>query len=59
MSGRHFFGELRKDFRPERRACVDARKAELHVAMPLHELREVRGGGVTRKVVGEVSKANQ
>ena len=29
MSGRHPFDELTKDFTPERRARVDARKAEL------------------------------
>ena len=34
MSGRHLFGELTKDFTPERRARVDARKAELRAAMP-------------------------
>ena len=57
MSGRHFFGELRKDCRPEQRVCVDARKAELHVVMLLHELRQARA--MTQKVVGEVLKANQ
>ena len=42
MSGRRAFNDLTKDFTPERRARVDARKAELRVAMPLHELRRAR-----------------
>lgn len=42
MSGRHLFGELTMDFTPERRTRVDARKAELRAAMPLHELRHAR-----------------
>ena len=57
MSGRHAFGELTKDFIPERRARVAARKAELRAAMPLHELRQARS--LTQKAVGEVLKVNQ
>ena len=57
MSGRHRFGELTKDFTPERRARVDARKAELRAAMLLHELRQARA--MTQKAVGDVLKVNQ
>ena len=55
MSGRHLFRDLTKDFAPERRVCVGARKAELHAAMPLHELRQVRA--MTRKAGGAETKA--
>ena len=57
MSGRHLFGELTKDFTPERRARVDARKAKLRAAMPLHELRQARA--MTRKALGDVLEVNQ
>ena len=57
MSGRPLFGELTKDFAPERRARVDVRKAELRAAMSLHELRQARV--MTRKGVGEVLEVNQ
>ena len=57
MSGRHAFDELTKDFTPERRARVDARKSELRAAMPLHELRQARA--MTQKALGEVLKVNQ
>ena len=57
MSGRHGFDELTKDFTPERRARVDARKAELRAAMPLHELRQARA--MTQKAVGDVLKVKQ
>ena len=57
MSGRHAFGRLTKDFSPERRARVDARKAELRAAMPLHELRRARA--MTQRAVGEALKVNQ
>ena len=57
ISGRHLFGELTKDFTPERRARVDARKTELRAAMPLHELRQARA--MTRKAVGEMLEVNQ
>ena len=57
MSGRNLFSELTKDFTPERRARVEARKAELRAAMPLHELRQARA--MTQKAVGEVLKVNQ
>ena len=57
MSGRHAFDELTKDFTPERRARVDARKAGLRAAMPLHELRQARA--MTQKAVGAVLKVKQ
>ena len=57
MSGRHAFYKLTKDFSPERRARVDARKSEMLAAMPLHELREARA--MTQKAVGDVLKVNQ
>ena len=57
MSGKHAFNELTKDFTPERRARVDARKFELRTAMPLHELRKARE--LTQKAVGEVLEVNQ
>ena len=57
MSGRHLFGELTRDFTPERRARVVTRNAELRAAMPLHELRRARA--MTQKAVGEVLEVNQ
>ena len=57
MSGRRPFTELTKDFSPERRARVEARKAELRAAMPLHELRQARA--LTQKALGETLEVNQ
>ena len=57
MSGRQAFDELTKDFTPERRARVDARKAELRAAMPLHELRQARA--MTQKAVGDALQVKQ
>ena len=57
MSGRHAFEELTKDFTPERLTRVDARKAELRAALPLHELRQARA--MTQKAVGDVLKVKQ
>ncbi len=57
MSGRQAFDKLTKDFTPERRARVDARKAELRAAMPLHELRRARA--MTQKAVGDALKVKQ
>ena len=57
MSGRHPFHELTKDFTPERRARVEARKAKFRAAMPLHELRQARA--MTQKAVGDVLNVNQ
>lgn len=57
MTGRNTFRDLTKGFSPERRARVDARKAELRVAMPLHELRQARA--LTQKALGEALNVNQ
>ena len=57
MSGRHPFHDLTKDFTPERRTRVDARKAEFRAAMPLHELRQAKA--MTQKAVGDVLNVNQ
>ena len=57
MSGRNTFQDLTKDFTPERRARVDARKAKLRDAMPLHELRQARA--LTQKAIGEALNVNQ
>lgn len=42
MTGRNSFHDLTRDFTPERRRRVEARKAELRAAVPLHELRRAR-----------------
>ena len=57
MSGRHDFKDLTKDLAPERRARVDARKAALRAAMPLHELRQARA--MTQKALGEALNVKQ
>ena len=57
MSGRNAFHDLTRDFTPERRARVDARKAELRAAMPLHELRQARA--MTQKAIGEALNVKQ
>lgn len=57
MTGRSAFRDLTDDFTPERRARVEARKAELRAALPLHELRKARA--MTQKAIGEALKVNQ
>ncbi len=57
MSGRTAFHDLTKDFTPARRARVDARKADLRAAMPLHELRQARA--MTQRAIGEALNVNQ
>ncbi len=57
MTGRHDICELTKEFKPERRARVEARKAELRAAMPLHGLRKARA--LTQKALGEALNVNQ
>ena len=57
MSGRHAFKDLTKGFVPERRARVDAKKAELRAAMPLHELRHARA--MTQRALGEALNVKQ
>ncbi len=57
MSRRNTFGDLTKDFTPERRSRVDAKKAKLRAAMPLHELRQAQA--LTQKALGEALNVNQ
>ena len=57
MTGRNAFRDLTDDFTPERRARVEARKAALREAMPLHELRRARA--MTQEAVGEALNVNQ
>ena len=57
MSGRCPFSELTKDFTPARRQRIEARKAELRAAMPLHELR--RAQVMTQKELSETLAVNQ
>ncbi len=57
MTGRNAFRDLTDDFTPERRARVEARKAALREAMPLHELRKARA--MTQEAVGEALNVNQ
>ena len=57
MTGSSAFRDLTDDFTPERRARVEARKAALREAMPLHELRRARA--MTQEAVGEALNVNQ
>jgi DNA-binding XRE family transcriptional regulator len=57
MSGRRTFSDLAKEFTPERRRRVEARKTALRAAMPLHELRRARA--MTQKALGETLRVNQ
>ncbi len=57
MSGRHSFGQLTKDFTPERRRRIDGMKSELMAEMPLHELRHARA--LTQKDLAKTLKVNQ
>ena len=57
MSGHRAFSGLTKDFPPERRKRIEARKKDLRAAMPLHELRQARA--MTQKAVGEVLNVRQ
>ena len=57
MSGRGSFRELTRDFPPARRSRVEAKKAELRAAMPLHELRQARA--MTQKALGDALQVNQ
>ena len=57
MSGRRAFTDLTMDFPAERRERVNARKAALRRAMPLHELRRARA--MTQKALGQKLNVNQ
>lgn len=57
MTGRNNFRDLTRDFKPERRRRVEARKVELRAAMPLHELRRARA--LTQQAIGEALQVQQ
>ena len=57
MSGRHQFQELTRDFTPERRRRVDAKKAELAVEMALRELRQAMA--LTQQDLADRLQVNQ
>ena len=57
MSRHRPFRELTKDFTPERRQRVEEKKAELRVAMPLHELRQALV--MTQKALAATLTVNQ
>ena len=62
MTGRNRFRDLTGDFPPERRRRVEARKAELRAAMPLHELRCTRvmnPAGDRRGAAGAATRRRQ
>ena len=57
MSGRHQFQELTRDFTPERRRRVDAKKGEFATEMPLRELR--RAMDLTQQDLADRLQVNQ
>lgn len=57
MSGRRQFQELTKDFTPERRRRVEAKKAELLAEMPLRELRQAMA--LTQQDLADRLRVNQ
>ena len=57
MSGHRAFSGLTRNFTPERRERIEARKKELRAAMPLHKSRQAQA--VTQKAVGEVLNVRQ
>ena len=57
MSGHHPFSVLTKECTPERRQRIEAKKAELRAAMPLHELRQAQV--MTQKALSEILAVNQ
>ena len=57
MSERNVFGDLTREFSPERRARIETKKTELRAAMALHELRKARA--MTQKAIGEALNVNQ
>ena len=57
MSGHHPFSTLTKECTPERRRRIEAKKAELRAAMPLHELRQAQV--MTQKALSEILAVNQ
>ena len=57
MSGRNALKELRKDITPQRRARVEAKKAELRTEMLPNELRQARA--MTQRAVRGALNVNQ
>ena len=57
MSGRHQFQELTKDFTPERRQRVEAKKSEMLAEMPLRELRKAMA--LTQQELADRLQVNQ
>ena len=57
MSGCHQFQELTKNFTPEQRRRVDAKKAELMAEMPLRELRQAMA--LTQQDLADRLQVNQ
>ena len=57
MSGRKIFSDLTREFTPDRRKRIDAKKTELRATMALHELRKARA--MTQKALGEALNVNQ
>ncbi len=57
MTGRNSFRDLTRDFTPERRRRVEARKGELRAAMPLYELRRARA--MTQQAIGHALHVKQ
>ena len=57
MSGRHSFGELTREFTPERRQRIAEMKSELLAEMSLHELRRARA--LTQGDMAKMLKVNQ
>lgn len=57
MTGRNSFHDLTRDFTPERRRRVEAKKAELRAAMPLHELRLARA--MPQQAIGQALHVKQ
>ena len=57
MSGSHFFGELKKNFTPERRHSIKAIKYRLLADMPPHQLRRARA--LSQQELAEALNVNQ
>ena len=57
MTGRNNYRDLTRNFTPERRQRIEAKKSELLAAMPLHELRRARA--MTQKAMGEQLRVQQ
>ena len=56
-TGGSSFRDLTRDFTPERRRRVEARKAELRAAMPFHEHRRARS--MPQRAIGQALRLEQ